>query len=210
MRLNFVTSVILHLILFAGIFVQKPFARKFEGYPVIIPVELVKVEPVKFEAPEVKKMQPVKQEIKKPEPKELEGVTIEKPRKVEPEPEPEPEPPVVEEVEEGKSAEENEDLKLDVEDFPFSYYLAIIKSRIESYWEPPVNTRSVLTLKAIAQFRIQRNGQITEIDIAEGSGDFLYDRSALRALTLASPLPPLPPDYPKSSLGVQFAFKQGF
>lgn len=210
MKANIVFSVILHLILFAGIFVQKPFARKFEGYPVVIPIELVKVEPVKFEAPEVKKAQPVKPKVKKPEPKELEGVTIEKPKKVEPEPE--PEPPVVETepVEEGKSADQNEDLKLDVDDFPFSYYLAIIKSRIESNWEPPVNTRSVLTLKALAQFRILRNGQITDISIPEGSGDFLFDRSALRALTLANPLPPLPPDFPKNSLGVQFAFKQGF
>ena len=49
-----------------------------------------------------------------------------------------------------------------------------------------------------------------DVNISEESGNFLFDRSAIRALTLANPFPPLPPDFPKSSLGVQFAFKQGF
>jgi TonB family protein len=208
MRLNFGLSFILHVVLCAGIFVSKPFARKFEGYPVVVPIELVKLEPVKFEAPEVKQIQPARPQVPKPAPKQLAGVTVEKPKIVAPEPEPQPVLPE-RKPDQAKSASENEDLKLDVEDFPFSYYLAIIKSRIESNWEPPVSARTVLTRKAVAQFRILRNGEITDVNIADASGDFLFDRSALRALSLANPLPPLPPDFPKGSLGVQFAFKQG-
>jgi TonB family protein len=195
----------------SSIFISLPFSRKFEGYPTIVPIELVELKPISFEAPEVQKIVPKKvEQIKTPEPKKLEGVTIEQPKIVEKKPEPQPLKQPVEEPKEsdtGKSAEAAEEIKLDVEHFPFSYYKAIIKSRIESNWEPPVNSSGKMRDKTVVHFRIERSGRISDIQILEKSGDLLFDRSTLRALVSANPLPPLPYDFPQGSLGVTFAFK---
>lgn len=209
MRTNLIYSVVLHAVLVTALLFGRSKSSKFEGYPVILPVELVTVEPVSFKTPEVEKIAPRKQQPK-PQPKKLEGVTVEK-KKIEEEPEERPveqsEKP--EKSDEGKSTVGGEDIQLDVAEFPFSYYLAIIRSRIQTTWEPPVHARRQLAMKAVVGFRIQRNGRITDIRILQGSGDYLYDQSCLRAVTLANPLPPLPYDFPKRSLGVGFAFKQG-
>jgi len=214
MRLSYISSVILHMLLLASVFISLPFTKKIEGYPIIIPVEIVEIKPVSFKAPEVQKIEPKKvEQIKKPEPKKLEGVTVEQPKIVEEKQEPEPRPleqPIEEpkKSDEGKSAEAAEDIKLDVKDFPFSYYLSMMKNRIESNWEPPVNFNGRSAKKTIVHFTIERSGRISDIRILEKSGDLLFDRSTLRALTAANPLPPLPYDYPEESQGVTFAFKE--
>jgi len=211
MKINVLFSFGLHGLLVAVLLFGRSGHASFEGYPVIMPVELVKIEPVSFKAPEVEKLVPRK-EILKPQPKKLEGVTVEK-KKVEEEPREERPAAQVEKPEKsnaGKSTIGGEDIQLDVEEFPFSYYLAIVQSRIQTNWEPPVTpSRRAWKKRTVVHFRIQRNGRITEIRILDGSGDYLYDQSCLRAVTLSNPLPPLPFDFSKQSLGVGFAFKQG-
>ncbi len=213
MKATVLFSTILHVILFAALFYSRPGVRKFEGYPTVIPVELVELapEPVSFKAPEVAQIAPRKQ-VAKPKPKALEGVTVEKPKIEEKEPEQRP-PKQIKEPEksdEGKSAVGGEKVRLDVKEFPFSYYLALLQSRIQANWEPPYSSgKQALTKKTVVYFRIQRNGRLTEIRIEQNSGDYLFDQAALRAVTLANPLPPLPFDFPEPSLGVQFEFAQG-
>ncbi|RMF61453.1 MAG: TonB family protein [Calditrichaeota bacterium] len=210
MKLNLLLSSALHALLFVAMFVTRPGVHKFEGYPVVVPVELVKVEPVSFKAPEVERLKPRARRLK-PQPKKLEGVTVEK-RKLEKEPEERP-PKQVEEPKDsnkGKSAVGGKSLRLDVAEFPFSYYLALIQSRIQANWEPPFDSSGrTLSKMAIVYFKIQRNGQITGVAVETGSGDYLFDQAALRAVTLANPLPPLPFDFPGKNLGVHFEFDQG-
>lgn len=175
-----------------------------------MPVELIKLEPVSFKAPDVKKIAPQKRTVK-PKPKKLEGVTIEKPKLVEEKPE---EQPIIQKEEpeksdKGKSTVSTEKVRLDVKEFPFSYYLGLMKSRIQSNWEPPYSSRLSIAKKSVVYFRIGRNGQLSKIEIATSSGDYLFDQAAIRAVMLANPLPQLPVDFPKSSLGVEFEFGQG-
>ncbi|MFQ5675612.1 MAG: TonB family protein [bacterium] len=193
------------------LFLSRTGVRKFEGYPTVIPVELVKIEPVSFKAPEVEKLAP-KQKKLEPKPKKLEGVTVEK-KKVKVD-QPEEQPPKQEEVPEksnqGKSTVGGEKVKLDVKEFPFSYYLALLQSRIQANWEPPFSSgRQSIFKRAIIYFKIQRNGHLTDIAVETKSADYLFDQAALRAVTLANPLPPLPFDFPERSLGVHFEFAQG-
>lgn len=207
MQRSVVFSCILHLAFFAALLFSRTAPRKLEGYPTVIPVEIVEMKPVSFKAPEVEKVAP-KLNPPKPKPKELEGVTVEKPKIVE-EKEPEPEPIVQKETpkesDKGKSAAEGKKLKLDVKEFPFSYYLSVIESRISANWEPPFGAVG----SAVVHFNILRNGQLTSIQIQKESGNFLLDQAALRAVTLANPLPRLPYDYSEPSLGVSFEFEQG-
>lgn len=208
---RFFFSAILHLVVFAGIFFAGTATRKIEGYPTVIPVELLDVKPVAFKAPEVQEVAP-RRRVAKPQPKKLEGVTVEKPKLVEEEPEEQPVKQIEkpEESDKGKSSDSRDKLKLDVPEFPFSYYLALLQGRIKSNWEPPFNaSATAASKKAVVAFRILRNGQVTKISIISRSGDYLFDQACLRAVTLASPLPPLPFDFPRPSLGVQFEFEQG-
>ncbi len=85
MKSNILFSFTFHIIIFAALFLYRSEPRKFEGYPTVIQVELVQIEPVSFKAPEVEKLKPKQQKVK-PQPRKLEGVTVEK-KKVEEEPE---------------------------------------------------------------------------------------------------------------------------
>lgn len=210
MKSNILFSFTFHIIIFAALFLYRSEPRRFEGYPIVIPVELVQIEPVSFKAPEVEKLKPKRRKVK-PKPKKLEGVTVEK-KKVEQEPEEQPpkQKETPEKSNEGKSTIGGEKVRLDVKDFPFSYYLSLLQSRIQANWEPPFSSsRRSLFKKVIIYFKIQRNGKLTNLALESKSGDPRFDQAALRAVTLASPLPPLPFDFPEPALGVHFEFAQG-
>jgi protein TonB len=58
----------------------------------------------------------------------------------------------------------------------------------------------------VAVFQIGRDGQITGLAIEKTSGNSLYDLAALRAITEASPFPPLPEDFRGPWLRVHLGF----
>ncbi|MFQ6113680.1 MAG: energy transducer TonB, partial [bacterium] len=163
-----------------------------------------------YKAPEVQKIQPRRQEPE-PKPKKLEGITIEKKRPAPEEPEEQAQKTeITKEKKEAKSAIAGESVRLDVKEFPFSYYLALLQSRIQNNWEPPrYAARTSLSRSTVIYFKIQRSGRITDLMIEKKSGDNLFDQAALRAISLANPLPPLPYDFPERELGVHFEFEQG-
>ncbi|MFQ5708778.1 MAG: TonB family protein [bacterium] len=212
MKLNLLFSFSAHIMLFAFLLIGRPGIREWTGYPTVIPVELVEIKPVSYKMPEVEKIQPrLKQET--PTPNKLVGVTLKKKKIERKKPEPIEEPKVEEKLEkadQGKSTVSDENVRLDVKEFPFSYYLALLKSRIQANWEPPANVaRRQRTMKTIVSFKVQRQGQITRIATEKSSGNYIFDQAAIRAVTLANPLPPLPFDFPEKELGVHFEFEQG-
>lgn len=88
-------------------------------------------------------------------------------------------------------------------DFNFPDYRARMHLLIGDRWIRP----SVTGPKVVIFLRIERNGTISESRIATPSGNGTFDRAALSAVRSASPLPPLPPRYPGSSLGIEMTFK---
>ena len=225
MKLSLLFSVTLHVALLGLFLASKATPRKFDGYPTVVPVELVTLKPVTYKAPEVQRAKPKSVAPQaRPKPKKLEGVTVEKPalkqeEMVEERRPQEPLTPESEETEErekpkepddGKSTVGSEKVRLDAEEFPFSYYLALLQSRIQANWEPPYGgSRGAVSTKVMVFFRIQRSGRITNIAVEGSSGDYLFDQAAIRAVSLANPLAPLPTDYPRGFLGVHFEFEQG-
>ncbi|HYO12845.1 MAG TPA: TonB family protein, partial [Thermoanaerobaculia bacterium] len=57
-------------------------------------------------------------------------------------------------------------------------------------------------VRAIIHFRIERNGKITDLRVAESSGYNSFDLAAIRAVQNAAPFPRLPRAYRHDSLGV--------
>ncbi|UCH82742.1 MAG: TonB C-terminal domain-containing protein [Candidatus Latescibacterota bacterium] len=97
------------------------------------------------------------------------------------------------------------DMALDVEDFPFAYYLTTIKRKIAANWRVP-GTAQGGEVHCRVYFVINKSGAIDTPVIETSSGNFLFDQAALRAVVQASPLPPLPGGFADDYLGVHFSF----
>ena len=99
----------------------------------------------------------------------------------------------------GSSAFGSQIAGLDNPDFKFGYYIDQLLSSIDSKWvRPPLGNE----VQAVISFRIQRDGSITDLQVARSSGYNSFDLAALRAVQNASPFPPLPRAYRQDSLGV--------
>ena len=95
---------------------------------------------------------------------------------------------------------------LDDATFQYAWYLSNMTSIFGRNWARPIKPDLDRTLRAVVHFRVQRDGTLAEIELEQSSGDPVLDRSALRAVQDSNPLPPLPYQYGKDSLGVHFFF----
>ncbi len=96
------------------------------------------------------------------------------------------------------------DMALDVDDFPFAYYLTTVKRKIAANWQVPGTSRESINCRVY--FRVTRSGSIDSPAVETSSGNFLFDQAALRAVVQASPLPPMPGGFADEYLGVHFSF----
>ncbi|HVR43884.1 MAG TPA: TonB family protein [Thermoanaerobaculia bacterium] len=87
-------------------------------------------------------------------------------------------------------------------------YAAQMVARIRLHWynHMPDIIRMGLKGVVVIRFTIQRNGQITDIEMLQSSGVPPYDFAARKAIELASPLSPLPADFPQPSERVTAGF----
>lgn len=100
------------------------------------------------------------------------------------------------------------------ENFPYQWYLDALQRKIGDKWRPP--TRAFRNNpKVVIYFQIDKTGHIRGVKVdakggssgmdgSSGMGDL--DLSALRAVTEANPVPPLPAGFTGDSLGVHYTF----
>lgn len=93
-------------------------------------------------------------------------------------------------------------MTLNVTDFPFAWYLAAVQRKITERWEG----RALQGRQPVVVFEISRNGQLGKLAIDKSSGNPYYDQQALRAISEATPFPPLPPEWSKPTLSIQLGF----
>ncbi len=96
-------------------------------------------------------------------------------------------------------------LTLDVTDFPYAWYLRQVLQKVEEHWQTQ-NRSNEPAQKPRIYVEIRRDGSIVPPRIEQSSGSSFYDRAALRAITEASPFPPLPAGWANPSLRVLFNF----
>lgn len=89
-------------------------------------------------------------------------------------------------------------------DFPYTMYLTNMNRLIGNHWFRRGVTGD-LTIRVA--FTINRNGDVSDASIEQGSGNGDVDRAALRAILESSPLPPLPFGYNGTYLKVHLIFK---
>lgn len=88
-------------------------------------------------------------------------------------------------------------------------YLARVQTRISEQWVAPPVGAMVEALTVVVQFRLHRDGTVTQISIEKTSGNGYYDDAGRRAVQAASPLPPFPAWLTDSSLDAHFTFSVG-
>jgi periplasmic protein TonB len=132
---------------------------------------------------------------------------VEKPRPKKPEPEPAPTTTVLPAAPAGPAGLTGE-VAVDSGDFEFTSYLVLIRNRVTENWSPPTGlaTRGQ-PVRATVYFRISREGEVIATRLEAVSGAEFFDRSALRAVQLSTPMPPLPLGYTGAELGVHFEFE---
>lgn len=183
---------------------------KMVHLPQTQPVEQPTPDPV-IQAPPPKQVEPdlppkqvpePKPEVKKPKPEP------EKP-KVEPK-QPDPEPETA--PEETETAEVTRPVSLGPSvqgtdsDFPFAWYLARVEGLIARNWNPrQLGFGKRALVSCAVHFQVAKSGAVSQVTLASSSGTGVYDREALRAVQTTR-LPPLPPQYSGSQLGVTFIF----
>lgn len=90
-------------------------------------------------------------------------------------------------------------------DFTYGYYLNRVVTVISGNWvRPPVGSG---IRQAVFYFRIQREGEITDLRLSESSTSERFDEAAQRAIESSSPLPPLPRGYKRDYLGINLIVK---
>lgn len=217
MRSSIVGSAVIHLV---GLVLL--FAVKYSA-PLIIPGDVVQVSladlsTVRSIAPPPAPQRQPEPEAPKIEPVEETGVKIAEPKPApkkpqEPEPQkqadPMPQSPQVPYARVG-SAGLSGAVSVDQSDFAFTYYLVLVRNRIAQAWTPPSGlVTGGQPVRAVIYFKIARDGSVKGVGLESPSGHEYFDRSALRAVQISHPLPPLPDGFDGSDLGVHFGFEYG-
>lgn len=86
-----------------------------------------------------------------------------------------------------------------------AYYFVLIQDKITGNWTPPKMSPGT-TANVTLAMRILRSGQVHNLVVGSSSGDRLLDDSAVRAVNLSGPLPPLPPLYKAETLSLELRF----
>ena len=86
-----------------------------------------------------------------------------------------------------------------------AYYFVLIQDKITGNWTPP-KMGAGTTAGVSLSLRILRSGQLRDLAVDASSGDRILDDSALRAVRLSTPLPPLPPLFKAETLYLQLRF----
>jgi TonB family protein len=93
-------------------------------------------------------------------------------------------------------------VRLDVQNFCCPEYLTQMIQLIRRNW----NARQGATGQPEVKFTIRRDGVLTNVELEKSSGQALLDQEARLAVHRTRQLPPLPPQYPGSSLTVHLTF----
>jgi len=90
----------------------------------------------------------------------------------------------------------------------YGSYVDILRQRVAQKWQTgDVDPRICTAPPAIVTFTISRDGSVSRVSVVQTSGNVALDRSAQRAILDAAPFPPLPRDYERNDVPIEFWFE---
>ena len=111
-------------------------------------------------------------------------------------------------IETGKDdADDDEVISLDTTETKYASYFARIKHQIERVWDYPEEAaRRGISGELTLRFQIQRDGDLMDVRLIEGSGSELLDFAAIRAIKSAAPFYPFPVTIEKEKISILATF----
>jgi len=92
----------------------------------------------------------------------------------------------------------------------YSWYVEALQRRIGEHWQREliqVDARVRSAPRSVVFFEILRDGTVRGVRLAQSSGNPSVDYAALRAVTNANPVPPLPSDLGRSAVSTEVWFQ---
>ena len=90
----------------------------------------------------------------------------------------------------------------------FGYYADLLRQKVAEKWRTgDVDPRIRTAPPVIVTFNIRRDGSIYGTRVEQTSGNFALDLSAQRAISDAAPFPPLPAQYERNEVSIEFWFR---
>nr|AGS52211.1 siderophore-mediated iron transport protein [uncultured bacterium contig00052] len=229
------SSFTFHSVIIIALALVVWFGPKKEPPPQIPFFELINVAPPP-PAPQAAKPEPLPEPVPEPIPEPLPEIKPDIKPDIKPEPKPEPKKPdpkpIVEKTQETPPKEEPappsmdmpmdlpKDIKKPDMDMPalrtlgnvamdpqMQAYLNQLLRLIYQNFNPPSGTEITKGTKSSVAFKIERNGEISEVVLRSSSGNGVWDRLAVRAVQITKP-PPLPPSYTAENLPLIFDFRE--
>jgi len=94
-----------------------------------------------------------------------------------------------------------------LDDIRYKLYYDRIWSKIKESWIlPDIPGMDIKSMSVIISVKISKNGEIIEKSFEKKSGSTLFDESAMRAISKANPLPPLPEGFKVDTLDIGVRF----
>lgn len=90
-----------------------------------------------------------------------------------------------------------------VKQVDFGPYMRDLQRRIKANWNPPKGNESK---RVVLLFSIAKDGRLLGVKVSKSSGLQAADRAAISAVQVSAPFKPLPSDYKKSSVDIEFTF----
>jgi len=212
MRAAAIASFTVHLVIMSLLFAIGTGPVRIIPGPDVVQVALISPQAAIAAPPPPKPEPKVVEETLKPTDETGVKLAPEKPKKkpVEKPPEKEPDPSTTTTVLPSATAGPaglKGDVTVEAGNFEFTYYLMLVRNRVTENWSPPsgLMTRGQ-PVRAVVYFRIGREGEVMGTRLETMSGAEFFDRSAVRAVQLSDPMPPLPVGYTGAVLGVHFGF----
>jgi TonB family protein len=88
-----------------------------------------------------------------------------------------------------------------------AWYWSSVTAVLRSHWVRPVLEGAGGVLTVTLTFDVRRDGTVQNVTVESGSGVPSLDRSALRAVADASPLPPVPASFKEATLSARYVFE---
>ena len=85
----------------------------------------------------------------------------------------------------------------------FGPYMKELQRRIKMNWDPPKGNESK---RVVLLFSIARDGRLLNVKVHRSSGLPAADKAAIDAVKLTAPFRPLPPEYKRNRVDIQFTF----
>jgi len=189
-------SIVFHLIVLVGIPLSAKLVWRPKKFQRPQTFQLVRVPPAA-----VKTAQRISQEVAKKETKPVPAKADSKPA------------PKKEEVRKEENLDELESLLnalpspatiLAPGDFKYNHYLNGVVAKIERYWNPPSENKTVSVTVA---FTIFGSGLISDVRVVKSSGNVMLDNLGVRAVKLAAPFGKLPPGFTGNELELRCELK---